>query len=349
MVLEIKEIRSRDEFDLAEKDWNEVLRTSGEDDVFLRMEWLVAWWDAFGKNKKMLVLEVLDEGRVVGFAPFMISRRRLPPVKKIEFIATGPSDRGAILAEHGRKDVHLAIWKHVMKRKGWDAIELREMNLDGPTASNLRHFFPSAEYGTSISPCVTISGTYEDYLDRLEKKNRHGLRRSWRRLSEKHDVTFGWKRGADLKDEYYQDFIRLGKARWEGSGTESVLKYPDMVSFLGRAIASLSEEGITTFHYLEEGRRTIAIGLGFLYRQRYLCYLSGFDSEFATYSPGSLLVAKVIEMCHHMGLKEVDLLRGSEAYKYRFGAFDRRLVHFYRTREGPVKGLISRITYRPPK
>jgi CelD/BcsL family acetyltransferase involved in cellulose biosynthesis len=236
-----------------------------------------------------------------------------------------------------------------MVREGWDAVELREMSSDGPTTSNLRQILPNVEFDTNVSPCVTISGTYEDYLNRLKKKNRHGLRRSWRRLSEKHEVTFGWKKGLDTSDGCYENFIRLGKTRWEGSSTESVLEYPEMVRFLERAVAGLSKEGIAAFHYLEEDEKTIAIGLGFLYRQRYLCYLSGFDPEFATYSPGSLLVAKVIEMCHQIGVKEVDLLRGAEQYKYRLGAFDRKLIHFHRTREEVVKGLLDRISKSPSK
>ncbi|MDD1773333.1 MAG: GNAT family N-acetyltransferase [Methanomassiliicoccales archaeon] len=342
MVLEIREIRSRGEFDLTDKDWNEVLRTSGEDDVFLRREWLSAWWDTYGKGREMLVLEVVDRDRVVGYAPFAISGRRLSTSKTVELIGSGPSDRCAILAEQGRADVHTVVWEHMMRREGWDTIDLRDTREDCPTAINAARIFPSAEIETNVSPYVTIASTYEEYIRGLEKKNRHSLQRCWRRLSEKHDVTFGVRKPKDAKDDEFREFVRLGKARWEGTGTDSVLGYPDMVKFVERAVAGLAKDGIPTLHYLKEGDKTIAIGLGFEYLQRYLCYLSGFDPEFSTYSPGSLLVGKVIEMCHQRGLKETDLLRGAEAYKYRFNAADRSLVRFRISRARPERGLLGR-------
>jgi CelD/BcsL family acetyltransferase involved in cellulose biosynthesis len=114
-----------------------------------------------------------------------------------------------------------------------------------------------------------------------------------------------------------------------------------MVKFVGRVVTGLAREGIPTLHYLKEGDRIIAIGLGFEYLRRYLCFLSGFDPEFSTYSPGSLLLGKVLEMCYQKGIKEVDLLRGAEAYKYRFNALDRKLVCFRMTRDGVKKSIIE--------
>jgi CelD/BcsL family acetyltransferase involved in cellulose biosynthesis len=349
MVLKITEIRSPDEFRLFEKDWNRILHTSGEDEVFLRMEWLSAWWDTFGKGKKMLVLRVSDSDRIVGFAPFAITSRRLQSYKTLGFMGSGHSDRCAILAEDERNDVHAAVWEYVMGREGWDSIELRDMREDGATSSNIKKIYPDAKYGSEVSPYVTISGTYEDYLRRLKKKNRHGFERNWRRLSEKHTVTFGSRKPMDAKDDEFREFIRLGKTRWEGSDIESVLSDPNMVKLMELAVTSLAREGIPTLHYLKEGDRTIAVGLGFEYLNRYLCYLSGFDQEFSKYSPGSLLALKVLELCYSNGLKEVDFLRGAEAYKYRFDAVDRKLIHFSTSRAESREGILGRIAGRPRK
>jgi CelD/BcsL family acetyltransferase involved in cellulose biosynthesis len=115
------------------------------------------------------------------------------------------------------------------------------------------------------------------------------------------------------------------------------------------AVTSLAREGIPTLHYLKEGGRTIAVGLGFEYLNRYLCYLSGFDPEFSRYSPGSLLDLKLLEICHRNGLKEIDFLRGAEAYKYRFGAVDRKLIHFSTSRAESRKGILGKIAGRPRK
>ena len=52
-------------------------------------------------------------------------------------------------------------------------------------------------------------------------------------------------------------------------------------------------------------------------------YLSGFDPGFAFESPGTILLAHMIEEAAREGRSEVHFLRGGEAYKYAWGGVDR--------------------------
>jgi CelD/BcsL family acetyltransferase involved in cellulose biosynthesis len=53
-----------------------------------------------------------------------------------------------------------------------------------------------------------------------------------------------------------------------------------------------------------------------------LFYLSGFDPQWAAFSPGVLLIAHAIEEAIREGQQEFDFLRGNEPYKYLWGAQD---------------------------
>ena len=58
-------------------------------------------------------------------------------------------------------------------------------------------------------------------------------------------------------------------------------------------------------------------------QERLMFYMMGFDPAFAALSPGSLLLAAMIDDAIARGCPEVHFLRGDEAYKYAWGAQDR--------------------------
>ena len=58
-------------------------------------------------------------------------------------------------------------------------------------------------------------------------------------------------------------------------------------------------------------------------RERILFYLSGFDAEWSFVSPGTLLLAAMLEEAIAEGRREADFLRGREGYKYAWGGVDR--------------------------
>ena len=164
MALEIEEIRSLDRLVRTSEDWTEVLSTSGEDQLFLSLAWLKPWWECFGDRRELLVLRVIEDGRAVGFAPFMVTARgRIAHWRKLEFIGSGPSDRCGIIAAEGRPDVHRAIWDHLKARDDWDVIELRDMASGSPTDVNIRSLFPHAEYVSSASPHIVLNDRYSTY------------------------------------------------------------------------------------------------------------------------------------------------------------------------------------------
>jgi CelD/BcsL family acetyltransferase involved in cellulose biosynthesis len=346
MALAVREIDSFADMAPLEGDWNSILKTSGEDEIFLRLEWLRPCWETFGDKRELLILEVSEDDRTVGFAPLTISKKGRPvSLRWIEFIGAGPSDRCAVIAENGREDVHVAAWNHILRRKGWNGIELKDMRENGPTDRGLKSSFKDGQYAFGMAPYLRLSGSHQSYLKSLSRSTRQGLSRNWKHLSSDYEVEFIWDKDESKAELNFRTFVDLCTARWKGKRF-NVLEMPGMVSFLGKAAKELSKTNNVVFTRLDAGGRPVAAQLGFEYRNRYLYYLSGFDPSFSDYSPGSLLMSKIIEECYRRGLEEVDMLRGSEEYKYRFKAVDRRQVHFRKTGKG-VKSIIGKLQEPP--
>ena len=325
MGIEIEEIETVDRLSHLASEWGEVLSTSGGDPVFMGLPWLLSWWSIFGENRDLMVLHATENGRTVGFAPFMISSRgRISCWRKMEFIGSGPSDRLAIITKDGRLDVHRAFWDYIKAKDDWDVVELREMTAGGATESVVREYYPAADYVQSLSPHIMLDGDYEHYLSGLSKNMRYNLGRNRRKIEES-GAAFRVLRTPKEVAEGVHYLRKLSEARWD---LASVLMQPHMVEFIELASTELAKNGQIVFHTIELTGEPIAITMGFEADHRYMYYLSGFDPEHSKLSPGSVLLSKIIEECYGKGMGEVDLLRGTEPYKYRFNAVDRVLYHF---------------------
>ena len=89
------------------------------------------------------------------------------------------------------------------------------------------------------------------------------------------------------------------------------------------AAPRLLDAGLLRLHVLRMNERIVA-ALHVLCAKRRACfYLSSFDPELRTISPGSLIFGHGICQAVSEGAREVDFLRGQERYKYFWGARER--------------------------
>jgi CelD/BcsL family acetyltransferase involved in cellulose biosynthesis len=94
--------------------------------------------------------------------------------------------------------------------------------------------------------------------------------------------------------------------------------------FHADVIKVLYPKAVARLYELRIAGQTAAAYYGFQDNNRAYAYISGFDPRFAHESPGSLLLAHVIADSASTGAQEFHFLRGSETYKYAWGAHDRR-------------------------
>jgi CelD/BcsL family acetyltransferase involved in cellulose biosynthesis len=80
---------------------------------------------------------------------------------------------------------------------------------------------------------------------------------------------------------------------------------------------------VLRLHLLCSGSDVIAALYVLVDRQRAYAYIGGFDPEWSRYSPGVLLMAYAMARAVEAGCVHFDLLRGSEPYKYAWGAINR--------------------------
>jgi CelD/BcsL family acetyltransferase involved in cellulose biosynthesis len=328
-----------DIFEQLRPEWNALLRKSTADTPFLTYEWQKTWSDCLCSCEgELQLLTVRDGGALLGIAPlFVLSEldKSGQPQRLLRLIGSvDASDYLDLITVRGReREVFSAMLDALGQSKTWNALDLWNV----PEESMSRKLLPelAAERGWTVTdekqvvcPIIQLPTTFDDYVQSLDKKERHELRRKLRRGEATEGVTWYAITGADHThhlDEAADSFITL---MMKSRSDKSDFMTDEMRRFFHQIIHATHAGGFLHLAFLEVDGIKVATYLSFDYNQKRLVFNSGLETEgFQSLSAGILLVARIIDEAIQLGYSEFDFLRGDEKYKYQLGAKDTWIYH----------------------
>ena len=181
---------------------------------------------------------------------------------------------------------------------------------------------------TSSISFINLPKSFDDYLARLDGKERRELQRKLRRAAEDTRITYAADAGRLAAD--VDDFLRLMRA---SMFTKNDFMTPRMEKFFHLSARAMFDAGYLQLSFLEVNDERAATYLNFLYAGQVLVYNSGLNpAKFAHLSPGQVLIARLIEKAIVDGNSKFDFLQGNEEYKYKLGGKDLKLYTLGLTR-----------------
>ena len=310
-------------------EWKTLVDSSSQNCIFLTNEWFCTWFESFGESCQLCVLLLRDQNnRLVGAAPLMETE------KGIQFIANHEvTDYCDFIVEHGQEELFyeefLEFWqKEIESDRSLHLINIRE---DSPTLfllpqmANKSHFKHTV-IETEVAPCLNLPSSYESYMNNLDRKNRHELRRKKRKIESEKGLLLnrvndseGAQNCIDLFIELHRKSSSSKQEFWEKKGVESFF----------RAITVLfSTKGWIEFNVLSLEDDLAAILLNFVYNDELHFYNIAFNPNYASFSPGIYLFNQSIQQAIKDNLRRADFLRGRERYKFSFGAKECKIMDF---------------------
>jgi len=278
--------------------------------------WLASWWTTFGGKDELYLLLVEDSKGVIGFVPL---RKR----GHAAFFVGSPDVcdyLDVVTARNREGDVSRALLKHLEKNG------FRELVLTGiqENAVTWTHLVPMArKFGwdvtceqEGVSFDIELPPTWEDFLYVLHGKQRHELRRKFRRLQEAGEVQFRMIDSEDSVVDELAVFLDLFKA---GRGDKAAFMTPHMTRFFQTLADALSEHHILKIGLLEIDQRPASAVMCFDHRSIRYLYNSGYAPHYPSLSVGLLCKALSIQDAIAKGISHYDLLKGEEIYKQRLG------------------------------
>lgn len=303
--------------------WTRLLAQSPRATIFSTPEWADTWWRSFGQQRELLILTLRDGADVVGIAPFFIERsgeRRL-----VRFMGgVDVTDYEDVIAQPGKESM---LWEAVLEYLGPQPWELDLHNVPGasPTIEILRQKGPASGYCVAIERedvCPVIDPlppSWDAYVDSLDKRSRHELRRKRRRLTGDSDLEIEITWHAPDLPKAMEDFIRLHKL---SSADKSEFMTPQMSGYFGDLAQMCQQHGWLSLAFLAVSGKRVSSIMSFEYGDTFYLYNSGYDPDFEHLSAGVMLKALAVDYAITSGKRCYDFLQGSEPYKYDLGGKD---------------------------
>ncbi|RJP20270.1 MAG: GNAT family N-acetyltransferase [Deltaproteobacteria bacterium] len=180
------------------------------------------------------------------------------------------------------------------------------------------------------APYVSLSGSFDDYLGRLGKKERHELRRKMRRSEELlPGIAYRVTGTPEELDRDLPSFIDLHR---RSDPKKGMFMDDRMAGFFREVAEGFLSSGELRLAFLSGGGGDVASVFQFRTGGSLFLYNSGYHPSWRAANPGLVLIARCIERAAAEGAPEYDFLRGTERYKYDLGGTDRVVYRITVTR-----------------
>lgn len=321
--------------DDLESEWNALLAETASHVPFLRHDYQHIWWQTRGggewSDAELAIVTGRQNGQLVSIAPlfFTPDHQGTPAL-----LLLGSIEISDYLDMIARPDDLPSFLKKLLpflasaNLPHWRVLDLYNILDNSPTLSALKLTADQLGWTTKIEklqhcPYIPLPTDWDTYLAGIDKKQRHEIRRKIRRF-EQSDVPGRWYIVQDA--EVLNDEIEAFLALMEQESDKADFLTTPMRDFMHQTIRCAFEANCLTLAFLEIDGQKAAAKLCFDYLNRLWAYNSGIDRRFLRYSPGWVLLGYLLRWAIERGREEYDFMRGSEKYKYRFGAIDHFVV-----------------------
>jgi len=323
------------------QEWNDLLTSPITDTPFLRYEYQSVWWEHRGggeslfKNAKLVLVSAREDEKLVGIAPLFISeydgQSALLLIGSIEI--SDYLDLIVRMEDHAPFVTGLLDFLASTLPDSWRGLDWYNLPDSSPTLSALKA--ESAQRGWTHleemyrpTPRIALNGDFDEYLSRVEKKQRHEIKRKMRRAQESgRNVRWYISDLNDVESEI-DSFLGL----MEHDEAKAGFLHDAMREQMKAIIHTAHKNGWLWLAFLEADGQRIAANLNFDYNNKLWGYNAGVNRAFMELSPGWVLLGHVLQWACENNRSEFDFMRGDEEYKYRFGAVNHYVMRAKVTR-----------------
>jgi len=329
--MKLVEIRQEAELEALRPVWDEVVRHSASDTIFLTWEWVTAWWSSYGKPGDLRIVAAFDDsGTLRGIAPLrhQTVSRYGQTVSALSFIGDGSNDSeylDFIVPRESEREVMELFGRHLSEEQQRGVVLLlNEIPETSPTLPLLKEFAQSheAEWSETSIPCGTVRmpGGWEEYLNMLRPRFRTKIRSVLRNLEGRADVRFGYCTDSEQIRQMLPTLFDLHKRRWMQDGKPGVFGWDRKRDFYYKLSALLLDREWLRVSWLECKGRILACQYGFCYGDTYFHLQEGYEPASEHWNVGLGLRAWSIREFLKEGVREYDFLGGVGRHKTDWGA-----------------------------
>ena len=314
---------SEQQFLAARAEWNDLLKRSAADRLFLSWEWLSSWWRVYAARDRLELycLAVRDrQDRLVGIAPLYVHRANLRGLisRRIQFLGNVWQGRATMRTEYlefivdrrRAEPVVMTILDQLGRAGFWHDFVLTDLDQQSETYQQLlkhrlardcyvRYVARHTGYG------IATRGTWQDYLHDLSGNQRRKLFLQRRLLEARGKVSLEWFGVADF-EQFADRLDMLHALRW---GRPFFTR--EMRSFHRQLLRAFHDDEILHASVLTVAGQDISALYNVRIAGREYNLQGGFDERFYRGVSVALLhLGYIVEQAFSDGIERIDLLVG---------------------------------------
>ena len=273
--------------------------------VFITPVWLRVWWQVFGAETDLLIRKVRDGNEVIGIAPLMVKENTAYLIG-----GTDVCDYVDFIIAPGIESEFFAVLLDDLKNNGIRQLDLKQVRPDSTVYSQLLNI--ARDRGCQVectaedvSVEMDLPATWEEYLETLNSKQRHEVKRKLRRLSESGEINYRLIDDISVIPDFMDKFFKMFT---ESRADKAEFLTEQREAFFRTIVAKMSEAGLLKLGILELDNRDMASIICFDYNNSIYLYNSGYDPEYNYLSVGLLSKVLCIQKSIEAGRRRFDFL-----------------------------------------
>src|SRR6185312_8105689 len=317
-MIELETIDQLSRFKEIEPEWLSFANTVPGLTPFQLPAWQLTWWDHYGSGE-LHVMAFRDRNSMVGLVPAFLHSWK--GKRQMTLIGSGISDYLDPAISPNYNEAVVTCLRDHLQSIDYDVCDWQDLSRNTP----LQLLRTDKSYAFEIAPGVPcteirVSGSFEDFWQARSKDLRRNVRRYGDRAGASGELQFDATSEADL--DLVEALVRLHAARWEKEGQPGMVAANGSAEFLKKVFPRLARAGMLLLFSMRYKRKIAAVIAAFPYRRILYSYLSAFDPEAEHFGFGRALLFEALRYSHENHYSAWNFLRGSEPYKYSWGAKD---------------------------
>jgi CelD/BcsL family acetyltransferase involved in cellulose biosynthesis len=304
-------------------DWAELFAVDDRATPFQSPAWARAWdWDWAGQAEPWILVARMGD-RPAGILPLW--RHRTLGLRMLT-TSGDPGDYCDLVARPDvRVEVSDAFARELEQRRSeWDVLVLRDLVPGSATPAALdRVGLRRAHESALACPLLELPDSFDAYLRSLPSRRRTNLRRYMRKLD---DGELELRVVTD--DEITPAVDRWQELRvrqWRAGGKRLLATHADgsVRALLLDALTDLVPAGLALIWEFVRDGKVVGSFINLCDDRAFYQYLGALEPELANFGIGKIATGEAIRQSIAAGRACYDFTRGSEPYKYWYGAVDR--------------------------
>ena len=280
---------------------------------FATLLWLKAWWRAFGEGEPTcIVLRALD-GSLRAGGCFQRRRGRLVGMANDhsgswDLVAATEPDRVAFYSALARTERQSLVFPLLPSQDAAEAARAAVRRSSYRVATECRR----------MSPYIELPSTFDALLASRSRNLRSQFRRRRLALGRAGQWVLRTAREPDDVTAYLEPFLKIEGSGWKTKRRTSIL-LDRRANVFYRTLATLAaSSGMLRLRLLELDGVAIAGDFSLCFGGGEFLLKSGYNTDYATFSPGLVLRGEAIRAAIGDGLRFVDLLGSADPWKLRW-------------------------------